>query len=156
MRPKAPYSALKKRKRVLFGKKKRHTIKTQVIIEGKSKKVLDVSEAKGSVHDFQVYKDTVGKGVNETILIQADLGYLGIGKLHENSQIPNKESKLHKLTECEKAYNKRLVRERVVIEHINEKIKTFKSIAYPYRNHCRRHLLRMSLICRIINYELCV
>jgi hypothetical protein len=101
-----------------------------------------VSEAKGSVHDFQVYKDTVGKGVDESILIQVDLGYLGIEKLHENSQIPKKESKFHKLTEGEKAYNKRLVRERVVIEHINAKIKTFKSIAYPYRNHCRREPIR--------------
>jgi hypothetical protein len=118
--------------------------------------ILDVSEAKGSIHDFQVYKDTIGKGVNESVLIQADLGYLGIEKLHENSQIPKKESKLHKLTEREKAYNKRLARKRVVIEHINAKIKTFKSMAYPYRNHCRRHLLRMSLICGIINYELCI
>jgi hypothetical protein len=113
-----------------------------------------VSEAKGSVHDFQIYKDTVGKIVSETILIQADLGYLGIKKLHENSQIPKKGSKLHKLNKREKAYNARLARKRVVIEHINAKIKTFKSMAYPYRNHCRRHLLRMSLICCIINFEL--
>jgi hypothetical protein len=42
----------------------------------------------------------------------------------------------------------------VVIEHINAKIKTFKIMAYPYRNHCNRHLLRMTLICGIINYEL--
>jgi hypothetical protein len=117
---------------------------------------LDVREAKGSIHDFQMYKDTVGKGVNKSILIRADLGYLGIKKLHENSRIPKKESKLHKLTEGEKWYNKRLARKRIVIEHINAKIKTFKSMAYPYRNHCRRHLLRMSLICGIINCELCV
>jgi hypothetical protein len=116
---------------------------------------LAVSEAKGSVHDFQMYKDTIGKGIDKSILIRADLGYLGIEKLHENSQIPKKGTKLHKLNEGEKEYNKRLARKRVVIEHINAKIKTFKSMAYPYRNHCRRHLLRMSLICCIINWELC-
>jgi hypothetical protein len=114
-----------------------------------------VREAKGGTHGFQLYKDTIGNGVDESILIQADLGYLGIEKLHRNSRIPKKESKLHKLNKSEKAYNKRLARKRVVIEHINAKIKTFKSMAYPYRNHCRRHLLRMSLICGIINYELC-
>jgi hypothetical protein len=27
-------------------------------------------------------------------------------------------------------------------------------MAYPYRNHCNRHLLRMTLLCSIINYEL--
>jgi hypothetical protein len=86
-------------------------------------------------------------------MMQTDLGYLGIEKLHENSLIPVKESKNHKLTKREKAYNKKLARQRVVIEHINAKIKTFKVTAYPYRNRRRRHLLRMSLICAIINFE---
>ena len=82
-----------------------------------------------------------------------DLGYLGIDELHVNSKVPRKASKLHPLTDKDKAYNTRLARKRVVVEHINAKIKTFKSMAYPYRNHCRRHLLRMSLICGIINFD---
>ena len=114
---------------------------------------MDVREAKGSVHDFKLYKDTVGKDVGGSIIMQADLGYLGIGKLHANSEVPYKESKNHKLTKREKAYNRRLARQRVVIEHIHAKIKTFKIMAYPYRNHCKKHLLRMTLICGIINYE---
>jgi hypothetical protein len=101
-----------------------------------------------------LFKDTAGKTVSESILIQADLGYLGIEAFHANSQIPKKSSKKHKLNKRELAYNKRLARKRVVIERVNAKIKTFKSMAYPYRNHCRRHLLRMALICGIINFEL--
>jgi len=110
-------------------------------------------QEKGSVHDFKLYKDTVGEEVDESITILVDLGFLGIDKLHANSMIPIKESKNHKLTEKEKAYNKRLAQQRVIIEHINAKIKTFKIVSYPYRNRRRRHLLRMSLICGIINYE---
>jgi hypothetical protein len=117
-------------------------------------KIIDVQEAKGSEHDFKIYKETIGTSVHEFIQIDADLGYLGIGKLHPNSRIPKKSSKHHKLNSKEKAFNKRLSRKRVVIEHVNAKIKTFKIMAYPYRNHCRRHLLRMSLICGIINIEL--
>jgi hypothetical protein len=83
----------------------------------------------------------------------ADLGYLGINKLHANCKIPRKASKLRPLSDRDKAYNKRLAQKRVIVEHINAKIKTFKIMAYPYRNHCRRHLFRMSLICGIINYE---
>jgi len=110
-------------------------------------------QAKGSMHDFKLYKDTIGKNVDESILMQTDLGYLGIEKLHANSLLPIKESKNHKLTKQEKAYNKRLAQKRVVIEHINAKIKTFKITSYPYRNRRRRHSLRMSLICGIINFE---
>jgi hypothetical protein len=85
--------------------------------------------------------------------VYADLGYLGIDAYHANSKIPKKASKLHPLSDKDKAHNKRLARKRVIVEHINAKIKTFKSMAYPYRNHCKRHLLRVLLICGIINFE---
>jgi hypothetical protein len=81
-------------------------------------------------------------------------GYGGIEALHPNSQIPKKSSKKYKLNEREKAYNRRLVKKRVVIEHINAKIKTFKIMVYPYWNHCLWHFLRIFLICGIINFEL--
>ncbi|GHV09538.1 IS5 family transposase [Spirochaetia bacterium] len=111
------------------------------------------------MHDFRIYKETIADAIDPSIRVEADLGYLGIEKLHENSRIPKKASKKHKLTKREKEYNRRLARRRVVIEHINAKIKTFKIMAYPYRNHCHqteglRHLLRMSLICGFINFEL--
>ena len=115
---------------------------------------MDVQEGKGSTHDFKLYKETIGSAVDQSIGIDADLGYLGLEKLHGKSRTPRKSGKKHKLTKKEKEYNKRLARKRVGIEHINAKIKVFKSMAYPYRNHCRRHLLRMSLICGIINFEL--
>lgn len=124
-----------------------------MIIEREKKTIIDVRQAQGSVHDFKLYKDTIGKSIDESIFVQTDLGYLGIKQLHENSLIPIKESKNYKLNKKEKAYNKKLARLRVVIEHTNAKIKTFKIMAYPYRNRRRRHLLRMSLICGIINFE---
>jgi hypothetical protein len=101
-----------------------------------------------------VYKETIGKGVSNSIGLDADSGYRGIEAYHANSFIPVTRSKNHQLNRGEKAYNKRLSRRRVVIEHITGKIKTFKSMAYPYRGHyCNRHSLRMTLICGIINYD---
>jgi hypothetical protein len=141
-------------KSVLFGGEKRHTLKGQAVIERDTRKIIGVQEAKGSGHDFRVYKDTIGNGVSESIPLDSDLGYLGIEEYHANSFIPVKSSKKHKLNKKEKAYNTKLARRRVAIEHINEKIKTFKSMAYPYRGHYRnRHSLRMTLICGIINYD---
>jgi hypothetical protein len=127
-------------------------LKTQVILERNSKQIIDVQEAKGSEHDFKIYKETIGKDISNSIPLDADLGYQGIEEYHSNSFIPRKRSKNHQLTKREKAYNKRLARRRVVIEHINSKIKTFRCMTYPYRGHCRnRHALRMALICGIIN-----
>ena len=125
-----------------------------MIIERNTLEIIDVREAKGSEHDFKVYKDTIGSSVSKSIPLDADLGFFGIERYHPNSFIPIKSSKYHRLTKREKAYNKRLARRRVVIEHINAKIKTFKSMAYPYRGHFHnRHSLRMTLICGLINHD---
>jgi hypothetical protein len=108
----------------------------------------------GSEHDFKVYKDTIGKGISNSIPLDADRGYLGIEQYHANSFIPIKSSKNHQLTEEKKVYNKELAGRLVVIEHIHANIKTFKSMAYPYRgNYCNRHSLSMTLICGIISYD---
>jgi hypothetical protein len=129
-------------------------VKTQVIIERNTLEILDVKEAKGSGHGFKVYKESIGSLVSGSIAIDADSGYLGIEEYHPNSFIPVKTSKNHQLSEEEKGYNRELARRRVVIEHMNAKIKTYKSMAYPYRGHrLNRHSLRMTLICGLINYD---
>jgi hypothetical protein len=69
-----------------------------VIIKGKTREIIDVKQRKGSVHDLRVYKETIGKAVVSSIEINADLGYRGIEKLHQNSLTPKKASKHHKLT----------------------------------------------------------
>jgi hypothetical protein len=115
---------------------------------------VDVQEAKGSEHDFKVYKDTIGKDISNSIPLDADSGYQGIEAYHPNSFIPVKSSKNHQLGEEEKSYNKELAGRRIIIEHMNAKIKTFKSMAHPYRGHFRnRQSLRMTLICGLINYD---
>ena len=54
----------------------------------------------------------------------------------------------------EKRENRRISKERILIENINAKIKVFKIMKYPYRNRRKRHFLRLNLVCGIINYEL--
>jgi predicted Holliday junction resolvase-like endonuclease len=66
---------------------------------------------------------------------------VGIGQYHPNSFIPVKSSKNHTLTGREKAYNRRLARRRVVIEHVSGKIKVFKCMAYPYRGMVKTGIL---------------
>jgi transposase len=57
------------------------------------------------------------------------------------------------LTSDEKAGNRRISRERILIENINAKIKVFKIVSSKYRNRRKRFGLRMALICSIINLE---
>ncbi len=59
-----------------------------------------------------------------------------------------------KLTELEKEYNKALAKERIIIEHINRKLKIFKILSCKYRNRRRRYSLRVNLLAAIYNCEL--
>jgi hypothetical protein len=82
-----------------------------------------------------------------------DSGYQGISAIHQNSETPKKKPKGGELTQEETFENRRISRERILIENINAKIKVFKVMANKYRNRRKRHALRANIICGIINFE---
>jgi uncharacterized protein YifE (UPF0438 family) len=116
--------------------------------------ILFIAQAEGSIHDFTLYKDSTGVAVRQDVKIKVDSGYQGIADYHANSEVPFKKGKNRPLTLEEKAFNRRLARERIAIEHVNREIKIFKIMSDRYRNRRRRHGLRMNLICAIRNSEI--
>jgi len=119
----------------------------------KSRRILATAFATGSTHDFQLFKDSeVRPGT--TITVFADSGYQGIAKLHSNSQTPDKKSKLHPLTAEQKAANRTLSPQRIVVENILRRLKVFRILSERYRNRRKRFSLRFNLIAAIYNLEL--
>ena len=88
------------------------------------------------------------------IILIGDKGFQGIVNLHANSLIPFKKPRKGELTEEQKQFNSKLSKFRIFIEHVNRRIERFKILQMRYRNKQRKHLLRISLICGIYNYEL--
>jgi IS5 family transposase len=87
-------------------------------------------------------------------LCLADKGYQGMAKLHSCSCIPTKKPRQGKLSKAERQHNRNLARLRVVVEHVNRKLKIFRILAERYRNRRKRFGLRFNLIAAIINCEL--
>lgn len=85
----------------------------------------------------------------------ADTGYLGLQKLHSNTLLPirRKRGQL-KLTKEQKAYNKEVSKQRMLVENVIREVKIFKIVADKYRNRRKRFSLRFNLIAGIYNYEL--
>ena len=137
------------------GKNKNHALKTQVIIEFTTKKIMCLRHGKGKTHDFKLFKKSKVKLPKENKML-ADKGYQGILKIHENSATPMKKPKGGKLTKEQKRYNRELNRLRVAVEHVNRRLKIFKILSYQYRNRHKRFGLRANLIAGIYNYELAV
>ena len=127
-------------------------MKAQVVADASSKDIICVNVAPGHKHDFRIFKDSKLHFAEKTQVI-VDKGYQGITRLHANSIVPKKASKKHKLTYCEKLYNRLVAKCRVYIENINSYIKRFRIFSGKYRNHRRKFLLRFALICAVYNFQ---
>jgi hypothetical protein len=143
----------KKQKQWYSGKKKKHTIKTQLIVNKANGQIICTAHACGKTHDFKLYEESIGSAVGDEIKVEGDSGYQGILKLHKNSQTPHKKPRGGELTDEQKSENKAFASKRMLVENIIAKVKVFKITSNKYRNRRRRFGLRMALICGIINYE---
>jgi len=118
-----------------------------------TEKILATDFCQGSQHDFQLFKNSRCTLSPETCLL-ADSGYQGIVALHPNSQTPAKKSKLHPLSQEQKASNRAWSRKRILIENIIRRLKIFRILSERYRNRRKRFGLRFNLIAAICNIEL--
>ena len=129
-----------------------HSIKTQIEIGMSSLLIYSIRFAKGSVHDFNLFKNSKWDFVKK-ILLMLDKGYIGINKIHANSLLPIKASKNHKLSDEEKKFNSELSKIRIAVEHVNAFIKKFKILSTRFRNRRKHFKLYMTFICDIYNFE---
>lgn len=134
------------------GKKKKHTIKIQIIIEEKTRKIVGVAFDKGSVHDFNLFQKST-KGLNDLSKFLADSGYQGILKLFPNSLTPKKKSKNNPLSNEDKELNHLISSIRISIEHVNSQLKIFKILSERYRNRIDTFFSRALFICSVYNFE---
>jgi hypothetical protein len=133
------------------GKKKRHTLKTEIRTTLKGR-ITHVSKARpGSLHDFNLHKQEPPLHPKSRAFV--DSGYQGLDKLHSETEWPYKATKKKPLDEEEKAYNRALSRIRVIVENIIGDIKTFKILADRYRNKGKRYTVKFKIIAAIVNLK---
>lgn len=123
------------RKRHYSGKKKRHTLKHQVVTDHTGK-IQAVSRAyPGQVHDKKVYdRERLQRPPDVPAL--GDSGYQG-SDLHT----PHKKPRGGTLSPEQKAHNRQHARKRIVVEHSFGHMKIFGILAQRFRNALARHTL---------------
>jgi hypothetical protein len=132
------------------GKKKRHTQKTQVIADKKTKKIICTAFGKGRNHDFKLFKASKTH-IHTSIESKVDTGYQGLQKLHCNTVMPKKKSKKNPLTKEDKKNNRIISSQRVSVENIIRELKIFRIVAEKYRNRRKRFGMRVNLIAAFYN-----
>ena len=144
--------------RYYSGKKKRHTVKHQVVVVRKKKRpgrggprarrvrVAAVSAAApGATHDKKVY-DRSRLVLPAGVPGAGDTGYLGT-----RLQVPTRKPRGRPPTRRQKAGNRRLARRRVVAEHGIGKMKIWRIVADRYRNPRSRHTVVMKNVAGLHN-----
>ncbi len=111
------------------GKKKRPTLKTQVVTDGAGELLEIDAGHRGPTADKRLYEQS---GVGErygSVAKQADLGYQGCA----NVQVPHKKPKGGALTPEQREENRVLAARRVRVEHAIRRLKGFKIVRQDYR-----------------------
>ena len=127
----------KNREAIERGKKKRHTLKSQLVVEAQSLKIICTADGTGNEHDFKLFKKSKVKPLSP-VEILADKEYQGIKKIHSLSYTPFKKKQNQPLSSREKEYNRELAKHRIYIEHVIRCLQIFRILRSPYRNRCRR------------------
>lgn len=132
------------------GKKKRHTIKTEIVITEKGRIVSISKPAPGRVHDLEIRRR--GPPLPRSSHIYADSGYQGLQEHHSGIDIPYKKTRKSPLTKDERSYNHALSRFRVRVEHSIGRLKSFRILAERYRYPRDRYAVKISTVAGIINF----
>ena len=148
----SPIQRPKKNQEKFYSGKKRHTLKTKIIVDAATLDICTVDIAPGSVHDFELYKQS-NLGIRDDIQLTGDKGYQGIQKIHANSLIPFSNSVKKPLSEIQRAYNSWLSSNRVKIEHVNAYLKRFRIVSASFRNSRSQYAKKIKLICGIYNFQ---
>jgi hypothetical protein len=128
-------------------------MKSQVVVNGRTRQVICTAHGRGPTHDFALYKRSKLKP-HEELEMLADSGYQGLDKLHQKSQTPKKKPKKVQLTKDERRANRELSRRRIVVENVIRSLKIFRILLERYGNRRRRFSLRFNLIAGLYNFEL--
>jgi IS5 family transposase len=140
---------LRHQRRWYSGKKKRHTIKTEIIITEHGRFVSTSKPAPGRVPDITVRRR--GTKLPKGSRAHADSGYQGLQHDHPDVDIPYKKSKKKPLTKDERAYNGALSRFRVRVEHSIAKLKSYRMLSERYRYPKATYAAKFSIIAGVIN-----
>ncbi len=119
-----------RQKRVYSGKKKRHTLKTQVVTDATGE-VLDVDGGhRGPMADKKLYEASAVATQYPQASKQADLAYLGTAGV----QTPQRTPRGGALSDEQRAANRQLASVRVHVEHGIRRVKGFRIVRENYRH----------------------
>ncbi len=159
-----PKKDKRKRKTHYSGKRKRHTVKTQLTVNSKGAIIHKTNHARGRRHDYDIFKRN-HPSLPEKVAPVVDSGYQGIRNDFPelNPIVPYKRrgrgrghrgEKGEELTPEQKTFNRQLSKERVVVEHTISRLKKFRIMGEEFRNRLKRYDVMTDIVSGLVNLRI--
>ena len=144
-----------RRKMYYSGKKKRHTVKNQIMVNNRGFILYKSTIKKGHRHDYDIYKKNHPLTPKQVVNV-VDLGYLGIEKDYPGqiSSLPKRKKRNLQLSEEQKEYNKSHSQKRIKIEHVICRLKKYRILADVFRNRLKKHNKVSDIVSGLVNYRI--
>lgn len=140
------------------GKKKQHTLKSQVAVDEESGHFVDVSlSVPGPTADLKLLEaSTLLERLPEGVGGLGDLAYLGMDQLHPtgNAATPRRKPRGKLRPPQDVAFNQAFARRRIMVEHSIGLARRFESITHMDRHHRKNHAARVAAVCGLVNRRL--
>ncbi len=146
----------KRRQRAYYsGKKKAHTLKSQIGVDEQSGRVVDVSDSvPGPWADIKLLKRSrLLKRLPEGVGGIGDLAYVGMADLHPEGAgaAPRRKPRGKARPPEDRRYNRAFSRRRIVVEHTIGRLRRFRSVAHVNRHRRKGHATRVRAVAGLVN-----
>jgi len=146
----------RRRQRAYYsGKKKAHTLKSQVAVD-EDGRIVDVAESRpGRWADLKVFRRSglVGKLIRAQVGALGDLGYVGLDglspKLH--GATPRRKPRGRERPAEDRRYNRAFARRRIRVEHGINRLRRYQALSQVDRHRRRRHTARVRAVAGLVN-----
>ena len=149
----------RRRKRYYSGKKKKHTVKTQYMVNSEGTILLHkTGHDHGRKHDYEIFKNN-----HPTTPLQVksvlDLGYMGVQNDFPTVKyvvvLPfRKKRKKGELLDEEKKHNRKHSKLRMIVEYTVNRIKKFGILGTKFRNKLKRYDHASDIVSGLINFRI--
>jgi len=140
------------------GKKKRHTLKSQIAIDEHTGTIADVAESvPGPTADLTVLKDSgLMQRLPGGIGGLGDLAYLGLAQLHPGGlgATPRRKPRNQPRPAEDVAYNTAFAKRRIKVEHTIGRVRRYQAVSQTDRHHRRNHTARVMAIAGLVNRQI--
>jgi hypothetical protein len=144
----------KRRQRAYYsGKKKAHTLKSQVAVDEESGRIVDVSDSvPGRWADIKLLRRSrLMKRLPGGVGGIGDLGYTGIRDVHPSGACPRRKPRGKERPPEDRKYNRAFSRRRIVVEHGIGRLRRFRAVAHVNRHRRHGHAVRVRAIAGLVN-----